>query len=174
MPMPRKLLLLALAIAVLVAGAWLFWAPGDTADARPQVQSVEVVRSYPHDSLAFTQGLFFADGALFEGTGEEGTSGIRKVNLDTGEVVAQRELPLPYFGEGVVGWKDRIYQLSWKDQKGFIYSRKDFAPLGEFAYQGEGWGITHDGKSLIMSCASSIPTARRSSARSPSLPTVAR
>jgi glutaminyl-peptide cyclotransferase len=148
--MRNKLLWLALAVILLLIAGWLFLARG-AADAPPQVQSVEVVRSYPHDSLAFTQGLFFADGALFEGTGEEGTSGIRKVSLETGEVTDQRELPLPYFGEGITGWKDRIYQLSWKDQKGFIYARKDFAPLGEFAYQGEGWGITHDGKSLIMS-----------------------
>ncbi|MGK6354493.1 glutaminyl-peptide cyclotransferase [Sphingomonas sp. DT-207] len=155
--MRNKLLWLALAVILLLIAGWLFLARGE-ADAPPQVQSVEVVRSYPHDSLAFTQGLFFADGALFEGTGEEGTSGIRKVTLETGEVTAQRDLPLPYFGEGITGWKDRIYQLSWKDQKGFIYARKDFAPLGEFAYQGEGWGITHDGKSLIMS--DGTPTLR--------------
>ncbi|WP_066799274.1 glutaminyl-peptide cyclotransferase [Sphingomonas soli] len=117
----------------------------------PKVQSVEVVKTMPHDSLAFTQGLYFQDGALFEGTGEEGTSGIRKVVPDTGEVVAQNQLDNAYFGEGIVGWKDRIYQLTWKHQKGFIYNAKDLSPVGEFAYNGEGWGLTHDGKSVIMS-----------------------
>ncbi len=120
-------------------------------EALPTVRTVEVVKSYPHDSQAFTQGLYIDAGTLFESTGEEGTSGIRKVNLETGEVTAQAPLASPYFGEGIVGWKDRIYQLTWKDQKGFIYNRADLAPKGEFAYTGEGWGLTHDGKSVIMS-----------------------
>lgn len=120
-------------------------------DEMPKVQTVEVVKTFPHDSQAYTQGLYVDGGTLFESTGEEGTSGIRKVNLDSGEVAAQAPLSPPYFGEGIVGWKDRIYQLTWKDQKGFIYSRADFKPLGEFAYQGEGWGLTHNGKSVIMS-----------------------
>ncbi|MBO9622147.1 MAG: glutaminyl-peptide cyclotransferase [Sphingomonas sp.] len=148
--MRSKLLWIALAAIVLVAAGWWFLVRAED-DAPPTVQTVEVVHTYPHDPLAFTQGLFFEDGALFEGTGEEGTSGIRKVKLDTGEVLAQRELPLPYFGEGIVGWKDKLYQLSWKDQKGFIYNRADFTPKGEFPYPGEGWGLTHDGKSVIMS-----------------------
>jgi glutamine cyclotransferase len=117
----------------------------------PRWQTVEVVKSYPHDTQAFTEGLFLDGGTLFESTGEEGTSGIRKVNLDTGEVTAQAPLSPPYFGEGIIGWKDRIYQLTWKDQKGFIYDRATLTPLGEFAYKGEGWGMTHNGKSVIMS-----------------------
>jgi glutaminyl-peptide cyclotransferase len=120
-------------------------------DEMPKVQTVEVVKSYPHDTQAFTEGLFLDGGTLFESTGEEGTSGIRKVKLDTGEVTAQAPLSAPYFGEGIIGWKDKIYQLTWKDQKGFIYNRADFKPLGEFAYTGEGWGLTHNGKSVIMS-----------------------
>ncbi|MBX3565729.1 MAG: glutaminyl-peptide cyclotransferase [Sphingomonas sp.] len=117
----------------------------------PKVQPVEVVQTFNHDSQAFTEGLFFQDGALFESTGEEGTSGFRKVTPETGEIVQQVQLPSQYFGEGIVGWKDRIYQLTWKDQKGFIYNAKDFTPAGEFAYKGEGWGLTHNGKSVIMS-----------------------
>ncbi|HVJ03617.1 MAG TPA: glutaminyl-peptide cyclotransferase [Sphingomonas sp.] len=148
--MRSKLLWIALAAIVLVAAGWWFLVRAED-DAPPTVQTVEVVRTLPHDPLAFTQGLFFEDGALFEGTGEEGTSGVRKVKLETGEVLAQRELPLPYFGEGITSMKDKLYQLSWKDQKGFIYNRKDFSPAGEFAYKGEGWGLTHDGKSLILS-----------------------
>jgi len=117
----------------------------------PKVQTVEVVKSFPHDSQAFTQGLFYEGGTLFESTGEEGTSGIRKVKLDTGEVTAQAPLAAPYFGEGIIGWKDRIYQLTWKDQKGFIYDRADLTLKGEFAYTGEGWGLTRNDKSVIMS-----------------------
>lgn len=139
--MTRTLPLLLLALAG-CAGAQ---------DETPKVQSVAVVKSFPHDSQAFTQGLFFEGGTLFESTGEEGTSGIRKVALETGEVTAQAPLAPPYFGEGIIGWKDRLYQLTWKDQKGFVYSKADFKPLGEFAYPGEGWGLTHNGKSLIMS-----------------------
>lgn len=124
---------------------------GAAKDEAPKVQTVEVVKSYPHDSQAFTQGLFYDGGTLFESTGEEGTSGIRKVVLDTGEVTAQAPLAPPYFGEGIIGWKDRIYQLTWKDQKGFIYNRADLSPKGEFGYTGEGWGLTQNGKSVIMS-----------------------
>lgn len=120
-------------------------------DETPKVQTVAIVKTYPHDSQAFTQGLYIDGGTLFESTGEEGTSGIRKVTLDTGEVTAQAPLPPPYFGEGIIGWKDRIYQLTWKDQKGFIYNKADLSPKGEFAYAGEGWGLTHNGKSVIMS-----------------------
>jgi glutaminyl-peptide cyclotransferase len=148
--MHRKLLLIVAAALLLLAGGWLLW-QRSAADTPPAVQSVQVVRSYAHDPGAFTQGLFFDGGALFEGTGEEGSSGIRKVDLASGQVQAQRELPFPYFGEGIVGWKDKLYQLTWKDGKGFIYNRADFAPKGEFAYPGEGWGLTHDGKSVIMS-----------------------
>ena len=120
-------------------------------DETPKVQSVEVVKTLPHDSQAFTEGLYFQDGALFESTGEEGTSGFRKVTPETGEILAQAQLSGEYFGEGIVGWKDRIYQLTWKNQKGFIYNAGDFTPAGEFAYKGEGWGLTHNGKSVIMS-----------------------
>ena len=131
--------------------AFLAFAGCEAKDETPQVQAVEIVKSLPHDSQAFTEGLFFQDGALFESTGEEGTSGFRKVAPETGEILAESTLPSQYFGEGLVGWKDKIYQLTWKDQKGFIYNAKDFTPAGEFAYKGEGWGLTHNGKSVIMS-----------------------
>jgi glutamine cyclotransferase len=148
--MRSKLLWGLLAAVLLIAGAW--FALGErAAEGPPGVQPVEIVKAYPHDSQAYTEGLFFDQGMLFESTGEEGTSGFRKANLATGEVVARSELPSSYFGEGIVGWKDKIYQLTWKDQKGFIYNRADFRPLGEFAYKGEGWGLTHNGKSVIMS-----------------------
>jgi glutaminyl-peptide cyclotransferase len=136
---------------LLLAAPLLALAGCGSQDQTPKVQTVEVVKTFPHDSQAFTEGLFYEGGTLFESTGEEGTSGIRKVNLDSGEVLADKPLDPPYFGEGVIGWKDRLYQLTWKDQKGFIYNRADFAPRGEFAYQGEGWGLTHDGQQIIMS-----------------------
>lgn len=132
------------AVALILAGC-------GTKDETPKVQSVEVVKTFAHDSQAFTEGLYFQDGALFESTGEEGTSGFRKVNLETGEIQAESQLASEYFGEGIIGWKDKIYQVTWKNQKGFIYNAKDFTPAGEFSYPGEGWGLTHNGKSVIMS-----------------------
>jgi len=110
-----------------------------------------VVRTYPHDRGAFTEGLFYRDGFLYESTGLEGRSFISKKELDTGKTVMQRDLDRKYFGEGIVDWKDRLIQLTWKNEVGFIYDLKDFKPMGQFRYPGEGWALTHDGKRLIMS-----------------------
>jgi glutaminyl-peptide cyclotransferase len=111
----------------------------------------DVVHAYPHDSGAFTQGLFYLNGFLYEGTGLEGRSSIRKVNLETGEIVQSRDVPEQYFGEGIVNWKDRLLELTWKAQAGFLYDLASFAPKGQFQYPGEGWGLTQDGKRIIMS-----------------------
>jgi glutaminyl-peptide cyclotransferase len=111
----------------------------------------QVVRTYPHDPGAFTQGLLYMDGVLYEGTGIEGRSSIRKVKLETGEVMLKRDVPAPYFGEGIVIWKDRLIELTWQAQAGFIYDKSTFAPKGEYQYPGQGWGLTHDGKRIIMS-----------------------
>ena len=111
----------------------------------------EVVRSYPHDRGAFTQGLFIRDGFFYEGTGMNGQSGIRKVRIETGEVLQARPLAPEYFGEGIVEWKGSIVQLTWQHGIGFVYDAETFAPTKTFAYRGEGWGITHDGRRLIMS-----------------------
>ncbi len=111
----------------------------------------EVVRTYPHDPDAFTQGLFYRDGFLYEGTGQPGRSSIRKVKLETGEVVQRHDVPAPYFGEGIVCWKDRLLELTWKAQSGFLYDLATFEPKGEFPYPGEGWGLTQDGRRIIMS-----------------------
>jgi glutaminyl-peptide cyclotransferase len=110
-----------------------------------------IVRAYPHDKEAFTQGLLYLNGVLYEGTGQPGHSQIRKVNLETGEVLQKRDVPGVYFGEGIVVWKDRLLELTWQGEKGFVYDLNTFEPKGEFPYPGEGWGLTSDGKRLIMS-----------------------
>lgn len=110
-----------------------------------------LVRAYPHDSSAFTEGLFFHDGALYESTGLEGRSDIRTVRLKDGKVLQRHALDPAYFGEGIVNWKDRLVSLTWRHGQGFVWTLDGFAPLSTFRYQGEGWGLTQDGKSLIMS-----------------------
>lgn len=111
----------------------------------------KLVATYPHDATAFTEGLFYLDGALYESTGLEGQSDIRKVALKSGKVIARRVIDPPYFGEGIAPWKDRILSLTWRHRQGFIWSLADFAPLSTFRYEGEGWGMTQDGRSIIMS-----------------------
>jgi glutamine cyclotransferase len=111
----------------------------------------EVVHTYPHDPQAFTQGLVYLNGFLYEGTRLPGQSSIRKVKLETGVVLRKRDVPGSYFGEGIVNWKDRLLELTWRDQAGFFYDLATFTPNGEFKYTGEGWGLTQDGKRIIMS-----------------------
>jgi glutaminyl-peptide cyclotransferase len=115
------------------------------------VYRYNVVRSYPHDRKAFTQGLQYLNGFLYEGTGQIGQSSIRKVRLETGEVLQIRALDKPYFGEGIVIWKDSLIQLTWRSGIGFVYHRDTFEPQRTFSYKGEGWGVTHDGSRLVMS-----------------------
>ncbi len=110
----------------------------------------EVVRVYPHDRSAFTEGLFYVDGALYEGTGEYGESGIRKVDLESGIVLQKRDLASQYFGEGIIQWRDKLIQLEYKSGTGFIYDFKTFNLRGEFHYPPEGWSLTTDGKRIIM------------------------
>jgi glutamine cyclotransferase len=111
----------------------------------------KLIATYPHDATAFTEGLFVHDGALYESTGLEGQSEIRKVRLKDGKVIQRRVLEPRYFGEGIVNWGDRIISLTWRHGQGFVWTLKDFAPVGRFRYDGEGWGMTQDGRSLIMS-----------------------
>lgn len=115
------------------------------------VYGYEVVRSYPHDGSAFTQGLFFHDGSLYESTGQEGRSQLRKVDIETGKVVQKWDLPKDEFGEGSAIVGDKIYMVTWQDGVGRVHDAKDFKVLSEFSYQGEGWGLTTDGTNLIMS-----------------------
>ncbi len=111
----------------------------------------EVRRVYPHDPSAFTQGLLFRDGLLWESTGLNGRSSLRKVELATGHVIKKLDVPSEFFAEGMTVFRGRVYQLTWQGQKGFIYDPETFQQLGEFAYTGEGWGLTHDNDYLIMS-----------------------
>ena len=115
------------------------------------VYTYVVQRTYSHDPKAFTQGLQYDSGFLYEGTGLHGESSIRKVALETGKVIQRREVPAEHFGEGIVLWKSHLIQLTWQSQLGFVYDRSTFNVERTFSYTGEGWGLTHDGSSLIMS-----------------------
>jgi glutaminyl-peptide cyclotransferase len=110
-----------------------------------------VVRSYPHDRDAFTQGLEYADGVLYESTGLYGRSSIRTVKLDTGVVLQKKEIPREHFGEGITLFKAELFQLTWQSGIAFVYDRVTFAPRRSLKYPGEGWGLTHDDRHLIMS-----------------------
>lgn len=147
MPPSPALLLLALAAAA---------SCGRATPAAPQpapTAGFEVVQSYPHDPQAFTQGLVYAQGRLFESTGQVGQSSVREVELGTGAVLRRREVPPPHFAEGLALRAGRLYQLTWKSQRGFVYDAATLQPAGEFTYAGEGWGltVTEDGRSLVMS-----------------------
>ena len=122
----------------------------------PESYTYQVVKTYPHDSNAFTQGLVFENGFLYEGTGIYGKSTLRRVDLDIGQILQMYNLPDKYFGEGITIFKDGIYQLTYKSKIGFVYDKSSFKLLQSFNYPTEGWGITHDGKNLIMSDGSSI------------------
>jgi glutaminyl-peptide cyclotransferase len=119
--------------------------------ASTPVAGYKVVNVYPHDRRAFTQGLQYVDGVLFEGTGQHGQSGIRRVKLETGEVLQQQPLDSKYFGEGITVWRDTIVQLTWQSEIGFVYDKASFKQTRSFSYTGEGWGLTNDGTRLIMS-----------------------
>jgi glutaminyl-peptide cyclotransferase len=146
------------ALAILAAAAPVVSAPGPTQTTAPApaptevpVEAARVLATHPHDADAFTQGLFFADGALFESTGQHGESVVREVNLLTGQVRREVRLPREYFGEGSTGWGDTIISLTWKHGKAFRWDRRTLRQIGTFSYSGEGWGLTQDGKSLILS-----------------------
>lgn len=118
---------------------------------QPTIYDYTVVNTYPHDPNAFTQGLVYLDGVFYEGTGLYGRSSLRKVAPDTGEVLQQHDLDESLFGEGIAVLGDEIYQLTWQNGVGFVYDRESFAEKRRFTYATEGWGLTHDGESLIMS-----------------------
>ena len=122
----------------------------------PPVVGYRIINTYPHDPRAFTQGLVFADDFLYEGTGLRGQSSLRKVDLETGNILQIRELPARFFGEGITIYGNRLIQLTWRARVGFVYDKETFQLLNKFNYPTEGWGITHDGNSLIMSDGTSV------------------
>jgi glutamine cyclotransferase len=135
---------------ILAAIAALFCAA--PASAAVPLYGYQVVHTYPHDRGAYTEGLFYLNGYLYESTGPYPRSQIRKEVLTTAKVVQSRDLsPSGLFGEGIVNWKDRLIQLTWQTQVGFVYDLANFKPLRKFTYPGEGWALTQNGHELIMS-----------------------
>ncbi len=120
-------------------------------NAPPQRYTYRVVAVYPHDRAAFTQGLVYHAGELYESTGLYGQSSLRRVQLETGEVLQRHDLDTRYFAEGLALVEDRLIQLTWRERTGFVYDRNGFALLAEWSYPTEGWGLTYDGAHLIMS-----------------------
>ena len=142
-----------MAVAVLTATT-ASWHPPVAARQRgaaPPIQGYRIINTYPHDRHAFTQGLIFLDGFLYESTGLNGRSSVRKVRLETGEVLQQRAVDPKYFAEGLTDWGAKLIQLTWQTNVGFVYDRASFQPERSFPDTGEGWGITHDATRLIVS-----------------------
>ena len=151
------IVILLAAVAVFSIGFILF---GNITNETVQPQesfyyTYQIVNSYPHDESAFTQGLVIENGVLYEGTGLNGYSTLRRVDLETGEVEQQIPLSGNFFGEGITVFKDKIIQLTWQSHIGFVYNKTTFELLQTFNYTTQGWGITHNGSSLIMSDGSS-------------------
>jgi glutamine cyclotransferase len=140
-----------LACLALACGASPRIGPERTSSEKVQAYGYEIVNVFPHDRAAFTQGLIFKDGVLWESTGQFGSSSLRKVELKTGKVLKLVPVAREFFAEGMTVFRDKVFQLTWQNHKGFIYSPGDFTKTGEFQYTGEGWGLTHDADSLIMS-----------------------
>lgn len=126
-----------------------------TVASRVPTYIYEVIKAYPHDATAFTQGLVFHQGVLYESTGLNGSSSLRRVELETGKVLKKIDVPARFFAEGLALFSGRLYQLTWQTQQGFVYDLDSFKKLREFSYAGEGWGLTRDSHSLIMSDGSS-------------------
>ena len=147
-PPPRRWGLIALFLIVSIGGTylamWIKQGPG------VRKLGYEIVNTYPHDPTAFTQGLLWDDGVLYESTGKEGRSSIRKVDLKTGEVIDQHDLPEKYFAEGLALADGKFYQLTWKNNVIFVYDR-DFKLIKEVPFDHDGWGLTFDGQHLIAS-----------------------
>lgn len=144
---PVKWELVILFLVITIGGTYLAIAMRPT---RVPQFTYELINTYPHDEQAFTQGLIFEEGKLWESTGRYGESTIRQVDLETGKVLKQTKLPDHFFGEGCTRWKDRIIQLTWKEEKILVYDL-ELNKISEHDYDGHGWGLTTDGKSLIVS-----------------------
>lgn len=142
------------------AGAALIQQQGEVGSAPQRVEkyTYEIVNTYSHDAGAFTQGLVYSNGMLYESTGLNGQSSVRRVELETGRVLGRYDILPQFFGEGLTLLSGRLYQLTWQNQIGFIYDASSLQPAGSFGYLGEGWGLTTDGQSLIMSNGTNLLT----------------
>jgi glutamine cyclotransferase len=150
--MKRQHLAITLIIFVMaVSSVTLVLLSNSPVEVEPVHYTYQVVNVYPHDEAAFTEGLVFEDGTLYEGTGLYGQSTLRRVELETGGVAQLYSLPDGFFGEGITIFEDKIVQLTWKSGKGFVYDKNTFELLQTFEYPTEGWGITYNGSALIMS-----------------------
>lgn len=125
-------------------------------DRVPQRNGFKVINTYPHDSKAFTQGLFFDDGLLYEGTGQESGSSLREVELMTGTIKRQLNLDPSLFGEGITLYGDRIFQVTWTSKVGFVYRKSDFSLVNRIYYQTQGWGLTTVDRTIVMSDGSNV------------------
>jgi len=125
--------------------------PALLAQGRAPVDTFRVVKAYPHDQAAYTQGLIYRDGFLFESTGLNGRSSLRRVRLETGEVLQQHRVDRAYFAEGLAEWNGQLVQLTWQSNIAFVYDLASFAPRRTLAYSGEGWGLTRDQQGFILS-----------------------
>lgn len=143
--MKRKYILLIIGISLVLSGIVYYY------PQPPTYYTYKIINEYPHDPDAFTQGLVYAHGVLYEGTGLYGDSSLRKVDLETGNVLNLYNLPEKYFGEGITLYNNKIFQITWKSGTAFVYDKDTFEILHQFHYSTQGWGITHDGKKLIMS-----------------------
>ena len=145
--------ILAVLVIIVLSASILVIFNSNNASSKSTVTyyTYSIVNTYPHDTNAFTEGLVYSDGFLYESTGLYGASSLRRVDLTTGDVLQEYTLPTQYFGEGIAVVNDIIIQLTWQSNIGFIYSKTTFALLGNFTYPTQGWGLTYDGKNLIMS-----------------------
>ncbi|HEY2360165.1 MAG TPA: glutaminyl-peptide cyclotransferase [Candidatus Angelobacter sp.] len=125
--------------------------PSHAAGSQPPEYTFKIVRDYPHDPAAFTQGLVYHGGFLYEGTGLNGQSQLRKVRMETGEVLQHIDLSREYFGEGIAIVQNKVIQLTWRSHIGFVYNFTDFKLLRQFSYSGEGWGLASRNNELFMS-----------------------
>ena len=144
---PKITFFLILSIFLLCCGG----SSDNGSDNGLQLFTFQIRDSFPHDTDAFTQGLVYDDSFIFEGTGLFGQSSVRRAELETGNVLQSVELEGQFFGEGITVFEERIIQLTLNSETGFVYDRETFEMIDEFSYQGQGWGITHDGTNLIMS-----------------------
>lgn len=147
----RAFLAIALLTACQAAPSQPTSSTAATLGQQPQRYSYRVVNTYPHDPRAFTQGLFWLDGHLYESTGQEGESNLRRVNLEDGRVLQQANMPANVFGEGSTPWGDQILSITWQNGIGYRWNRQTFQQVGTWRYQGEGWGLANNGREIIMS-----------------------